>query len=228
MLQNGYGTVYSCDLGVKEYHHWQEFENRDGGAWPAHRMPVATCFATTWWAAKPAGTNTVVFSAEDMFRYTVLQAGANTDGGGVQWAAGPYAGGGWETGVAETMTKVASYIKPIAASLKGVYPSKAFPTPKGAAIKAIGWGVRGLEWGIATEAADGSATYLHVLNPPEGKRLRIGMPANGATFSKASLLTSGQAVTLEKDKAGYTVTLPENVAWDKVDTVIQLQVGRKK
>ena len=114
LQQNYYGTIYSCDVGVKEYHHWQQFENRDGGAWPAWDIPVAAVFATTWWAAKPAGENTVVYSAEDMFRYTVLQAGANTYGGGMQWAAGPYAGGGWETGVAETMDKFAGYLKPVA------------------------------------------------------------------------------------------------------------------
>lgn len=135
LQQNYYGSLYSCDVGVKEYHHWQQFENRDGGAWPAWDIPVAAVFATTWWAARPAGENTVVYSAEDMFRYTVLQAGANTHGGGMQWAAGPYAGGGWETGVAETMTKFASYMKPVAPSIKGTVASKAFPTQKGAHSK---------------------------------------------------------------------------------------------
>ena len=223
LQQNYYGTNYSCDVGVKEYHHWQQFENRDGGAWPAWDIPVASVFATTWWAAKPAGENTVVYSAEDMFRYTVLQAGANTHGGGMQWAAGPYAGGGWETGVAETMTKFASYLKPVAQSIKGTIASKAFPTQKGAALKNIGWGVRAVDWGVATDSPDGSITYLHILNPPAGKQARIGMPANGARFGKATLLTTGQPVTLEIDKAGYLVTLPDGEPWNPLHTVIRME-----
>ena len=228
MVQNYYGTLYSCDLGDKEYHHWQEFASRDGGTWPANRMPVGTCLAPTWWASRPAGTNTVVFSAEDMFRYTVLQAGVNTDGGGVQWAAGPYAGGGWETGIDETMRKVGSYVKPIAESLKGAYASAAFPTQTGAALHSTAWGVRSVTWGVATDAADGSATYLHVLTPPKSKTLRVGMPANGAVFTKASLLTTGQEIRLQCDPAGYRVALPDDVAWDTLDTVIRLQTGAKQ
>jgi hypothetical protein len=228
LQQNYYGNNYSCDVGVKEYHHWQQFENRDGGAWPAWDIPVASVFATTWWAAKPAGENTVVFSAEDMFRYTVLQAGANTHGGGMQWAAGPYAGGGWETGVSETMTKFASYLKPIAQSIKGTIASKAFPTQKGAALKNIGWGVRAVDWGVATDSPDGSITYLHVLNPPVDNQARIGMPANGARFGKATLLTTGQPVTLGFDKAGYLITLPDGVIWDKLNTVIRLEATPAK
>ena len=222
MVQNDYGSVYSCDIGTKEYHHWQEFKNRDGGSWPTWRIPVVSCFATTWWAAKPAGNNTVVFSAEDMFRYTVLQAGANTQGGGTQWATGPYAGGGWETGVAETMEKLAGYIQPIAPSIKGVYASAAFPTQKGAVLKNTE-GFRAVEWGVATDEADGSATYLHVLNPPTAKQLRIGMPTNGLRFSKASILTTGQALKLDFDKAGYLVTLPDDAVWNKLDTVIRME-----
>ncbi len=223
LQQNYYGTVYSCDVGVKEYHHWQQFENRDGGAWPAWDLPVASVFATTWWAAKPATENTVVYSAEDMFRYTVLQAGANTLGGGMQWAAGPYPGGGWEPGVAETMAKFAAYLKPVAPSIKGTVASAAFPTQKGAALKNIGWGVRAVEWGVATDSPDQSITYLHILNPPQEKRLRIGMPANGARFEKASLLPSGKSVTLEMDKSGYLITLPADENWNPVHTAIRLE-----
>jgi hypothetical protein len=206
-----------------EYHHWREFENRDGGFWPANRMPVGTCFATTWWAAKPAGANTVTFSSEDMFRYTVLQAGVNTDGGGVQWAAGPYAGGGWETGVDETMRKVAGYIKPIAASIKGVYASRAFPTRDGMTFHSTAWGAPKLEWGVATDAPDGSATYLHVLKAPKEKTLRIGVPASGERFSHATLLPGGAKVELLSDAAGYLVKLPPDIEWNSLDTVIRLQ-----
>jgi hypothetical protein len=224
MMQNDYGSLYANDLSMMEYHHWREFANRDGGAWPALRIPVGACFATTWWAAKPAGQNTVVYSAEDMFRYTVLEAGANTLGGGVAWATGPYAGGGWETGVRETMERFSGYIKPIATSIKGTVASSAFPTQKGAALKNIGWGVRAVEWGVATDSPDGSVTYLHILNPPKDAQVRIGMPANGVRFDKAVHITSGRPVKLDFDKAGYLVTLPDGVTWDGLDTVIRLNV----
>ena len=160
-----------------------------------------------------------------MFRYTVLQAGANTLGGGMQWAAGPYAGGGWEPGVADTMTRFAGYLKPIAGSIKGTVASTAFPTQKGAALKNIGWGVRAVEWGVATDAPDGSVTWLHILNPPASRQVRIGMPANGVRFGKARLLPGGQPVKLDFDNAGYLVSLPDGANWDKLDTVIRLDVS---
>ena len=78
---------------------------------------------------------------------------------------------------------------------------------------------------MATDAADGSETYLHVLNPPTAKQLRIGMPANDVRFAKASLLATGQAVKLDLDKAGYLVTLPDPAVWDKLDTVIRMEAS---
>ena len=70
--------------------------------------------------------------------------------------------------------------------------------------------------------------YLHILNPPAGPQARIGMPANGVRFGKATLLTSGQPVKLDFDKAGYLVTLPNGVTWDKLNTVIRLEVSNAK
>ncbi len=223
MIQNFYGTLYSCDIGDIEYHHWREFENTDGKMWPASTQPVGTCFATTWFADKPQGTNTVVFSAEDMFRFTLLQAGTNTEGGGVQWAAGPYADGGWETGVDETMRKLASYIAPIAKSLKGVVASRAFPTRDGMTLGSTALGAPVVEWGVATDAADGSATYLHVLRAPAGQSLRIGMPADGSRFSSGALLESGLAVDLAFDAAGYELTMPVGHRFSGLNTTICLK-----
>jgi hypothetical protein len=216
MIQNYYGTVYSCDIGDKEYCHSNEFKSRDGNAWPTWKWPVATCFASGFWTKQPVGTNTVVFSVEDMFRYTVLEAGANTVGGGLQWSSGPYPGGGWETGVDETMRKLGSYIKPIAESIKGVYASKAYLTPEGMTLGTI-------QWGVATDAADGTATFLHVLKAPDGKTLKIGKAADGTIFTGASLLVSGKPLGFKADEAGYQITLPDDIAWDKLDTVIRLQ-----
>lgn len=220
MVQNFYGTTYSLDIGGKEYHHWGEFEQRDANAWPAYRMPVASCFATTWWSAEPAGRNTVVFTPEDMFRYTVLQAGANHEGGGMQWAAGNYAGGGWETGVDETMTKLAGYIKPVAASIKHTYASTSWQTAPGTKLPS-------LTWGVATRSTDDKIEYLHILKPPAGgsSNLTIPPPADGKRFAKAVLLSNRKAVALKQTESGVALALPAGEAWDKLDTVIALQVA---
>ena len=61
MEQNFYGTTYSLDVGAKEYAYWGEFANRDGNAWPAYSMPVATIFAPSWYATKPAGEKVSAF-----------------------------------------------------------------------------------------------------------------------------------------------------------------------
>ncbi len=73
-----------------------------------------------------------------------------------------------------------------------------------------------------TRPLDRSTTYLHILNPHEGRRLLIGMPANGARFSKATLMPSGKAVKLELTPAGYMITLPDDENWNPVHTAIRL------
>ncbi len=80
-----------------------------------------------------------------------------------------------------------------------------------------------IQWGVATDAADGTATFLHVLKAPAGKTLKIGKAADGSVFTGASLLVSGKPLGLKADEAGYLITLLEDVAWDKLDTVIRLQ-----
>lgn len=222
MIQNYYGSLYSCDIGDLEYHHWREFESSDGRMWPASKKPVGTCFATTWWADKPQGPSSVVFTAEDMFRYTILQAGTNSDGGGVQWAAGPYAGGGWESGVEETMRMLATYIKPIAKSVKGVVASRAFPTRDGMTLGSTAKEAPVVEWGVATDAVDGTATYLHILKPPSGRRLRIGMPADGSRFSKAFLVDNGREIEIDFGHSGYEIVLPVGTRFGELNTAICL------
>ncbi len=218
LLQNYYGNLYSLDVGVKEYHFWGEFTSSDGNAWPTWAMPVATCFATTWWSATPAGKHTPRFSAEDMFRYTVLQAGACSDGGGVQWATGPYVGGGWETGVDETMRKLGGYIQPVAESIKQTYPSTSYVTPPGKKVP-------DLAWGVATKSTDERLEYIHVLRPPDGPVLRLPPPADGKLFTTAAIIPSGKPVALVQNDDGLTLTLPHGVAWDKLDTVIRMSVA---
>ncbi len=220
MLQNWYGTTYSLDGGCKEYSYWGEFADRNANAWPTWRMSVGTVMASNWYATKPAGENVVSFQPEGMFRYTIMQAGANTEGGGVIWAAGNYAGGGWETGVEEAMDRIASLVKPIAPSLKNVYPSVSYPTPGGFRLP-------DLNWGVATRSTDDSVEYLHVLNPPtDGSRvLTLPTPADGAKFEKAILLSDKKPVAMKQDESGLHLKLPEGGSWDKLDTVIALKLA---
>jgi hypothetical protein len=221
MEQNWYGTTYSLDVGCKEYAHWGEFANRDGNAWPAWRMPVGTIFVPSWFATKPAGENAVYFKAEDMFRYTVLQAGANHEGGGTQWAAGNYPGGGWETGVAETMDRIAGWMKPIAPSIKHTHASVSWPTAQGTRIPDLKWG------GVATRATDDSVEYIHILTPPTGgaRSVQLPPPADGRKFAKAVLLSNKKSAGLVQDAQGVKLTLPEGESWNPLHTVFALKVA---
>ena len=156
---------------------------RDGAAWPAFRFPVGTIFVPSWWATKPAGDNAAYFKAGDMFRYTILQAGANHNGGGTQWAAGHYAGGGWETAVAETLDQMTAYLQPVASSIKNTYASVTWPTAQGTRIPDSKWG------GVATRATDDSVEYIHILIPPAAGS-RSGRPS-AACLSRTRGGTAG-------------------------------------
>jgi hypothetical protein len=219
MMQNFYGTNYSCDIGMKEYGPgWGEFRSSDGSRWPSYNIPVTVIFASNWYATQATGTYVVRFSAEDMFRYTVLQAGTNRIGGGVAWAAGNYWGGGWETNVLKTMQTVGNYIAPIARSIKGTFPSTSYCTNSGTTIA-------DLQWGVATRSIDDRYEYIHVLNPPkDSNELRLPAPEDGKLFGSASLVSNGHAVGLSQTPDGVTLTLLAPDGWDRLDTVIQLEV----
>lgn len=219
-IQNFYGDLYSSDIGAKEYSHWGEFANNSGSGWPSYKKPVATTFAPNWWSSVASGTNVVNFSATDMFKYTVLQAGTNTLGGGVQWAAGPYAGSGWETGVISTLQTVGGYINAIERSIKNTFPSTSYITSEGATIG-------GLTWGVATKSTDDKFEYIHVLKSPIGNTLTLSVPADGKTFSSARLVSNGHTVALTQNSSGVTLTLQGGDTWDSRDTAIELTVSEK-
>ncbi len=215
MIHNYYGNLYSCDMGEKEYWNWGEFASADGRTWPSHTMPVATVITKNWWAEAPLGTPVVRFSVEDLYRYTVLQAGTCIDGGGVQFAAGPYVGGGWETGVAETMTALARLIEPVACSIKGTFASHSFPTGSGTTVN-------NMTWGVATRSQDGKREYIHVLKAPQGSTLSLPCPTSWAEFVHATIVPTGRQVCLIQNTTGVHLTLPPGETWNPLDTVIEL------
>ena len=157
-----------------------------------------------------------------MFKYVVLQAGTNTDGLGVQWAAGPYPGigGGFETGVVSTMTSVGNLIAPIASSIKNTLPSTSYVTKALSSLST-------LTWGVATRTSDDTTEYIHVLKPPGAKMLTLPAPADGKLFGTASLVPSGHAVTLSQSATAVTLLLGATDSWDPNDTVIKLTVTNK-
>ena len=215
MVVNYNTQLYHCDIGQVE--NWGGIFSQPGGAWPTHSKPMGIVMGGGWFASKPLGVNVVPFSAEEMFRYTVVQAGVNTDGGGVTWAAGPYAGGGWETGVVSTMQKVGRTIQPIRRSICNTLPSQSWVTPSGTTLNTLPGGF------VATRSPDDGSEFIHVLNPPAGHAITLPAPADKRHYVSASLEASGHPVKLSQNTDGsLTLTLPPGDAWNALDTVITL------
>ncbi|MEY4386055.1 MAG: hypothetical protein RLY20_1338, partial [Verrucomicrobiota bacterium] len=232
LMQNDYGDLYGFDIGNREVFYNGSYGTPDGNQWESAKKPVSIVVGSIFWAAFPEGKTEpsqksdkvgfnpwIQYSPAAMFRYTVLQAGICTDGGGVLWAAGPYPGGGWEVGVLERMKAVGSLVEAVAPSIKNTYPSTSYPTKPGVRIA-------DLEWGVATRSTDGQREFLHVLTPPTGTTvLNLPPPADGKKFSQARLLKTGQKVAFKQTGDGLCLELPAGEKWDSLDTVIALDVA---
>lgn len=233
MMQNDYGNLYTADLGNMEVFYNHSHNTPDGDQWTAYKIPITIVAGSIFWAAFPEGKMEpaqksakvgfnpwIQYTPESMFRYTVLQAGSNTDGGGTLWAAGPYAGGGWEAGVLDRMKKTGELVKRVERSIKNTYPSASWRT-------AAGTRIADLTWGVATRSIDDKFEYLHVLKAPAGgsKTLKLPPPADGRRFSKAVLLADKKSVAFKQDESGLSLSLPTGSSWDRVNTVIALQVA---
>ena len=164
-------------------------------------------------------------SPEDMLITTVIQAAANTLGGGIQWSIDAHGYGGAKRGGLDATARpildpFVKLLKPIAESVKETRPSTSFPPPFRGANVTLG----GLAWGVATKSADDRREYLHVLKAPQGRTLLLPAPADGKMFGEARLLDGGQKLALRQSNRGLVLTLPEGVEWRKPDTVIVLDV----
>ena len=169
--------------------------------------------------------NQTAKSPEDMLITTVIQAAANTMGGGIQWSidahgAGKDTRGGLDASSRPILDGFVKLFKPIAASVKNTQPSSSFPPPfSGAVVK-----LSNLPWGVATQSLDGTKEFLHVLKAPNGNSLTLPPPADGKLFTNARLLDGGSAVSLTQTNSGLTLTLPDGSSWQKPDTVIAMEV----
>ena len=220
MMHNYYGNNYSCDIGATEVSYWQAWvPGTDPNNWPATGRPMSMVMGGNWSAITVPGIYAPRYNATEMFRMTVLRAGVNsTDGGGVNWAAGPYAGGGWETGVLEQMRQIGSWIAPIRRSICNTLPSQSWITPPNATINSLANGI------VATRAFDDGTEFVHVLTPPATNSITLPAPADGRGYSLAYLLANGNPVTLVRNTNGsITLTLQSGDAWDSRNTVIALK-----
>ncbi len=163
----------TCDFGHKEiwranwHDPWNTKKEDDYniGNWPAYRKVISVVIPNHWATITPPNKGMTHLNAEQIYRYTVLQSAVATEGPGSAWAASSYPNGSWENNVREAFARVATYMKPVRESLTKVYPSTSYPTPEGAMISRLPFGV------VATKAPDDSIEYIHVLNPPNGEEL---------------------------------------------------------
>ncbi len=164
-------------------------------------------------------------SPEDMLVTTVIQAAANTLGGGIQWSIDAHGYGGSKRGGLDAKARpildpFARLLAPIAESVKETRPSTSFPPPfRGANVT-----LAGLTWGVATRSADDRREYLHVLKPPRGRTLVLPPPADGKVFGEARLLEGGTRLGMRQTNRGIAITLPDGLDWRRPDTVIALDV----
>ncbi|RKP56286.1 discoidin domain-containing protein [Cohnella endophytica] len=215
----------AADYMAREYYNQPTSVN----TWPATNNMTATVMTTqnvspkwAWWASVPQGTNVLRNSPEEMFRFTVLEAGVNRNGGGMLWDAGTYAGSGalWEDGIKSALTTLGTYVNAVGTSLKNVFPSTSYPRASGVTLNGLANGI------VATKSTDDTVEYIHVLNPPSGtKVLTLPVPADGKLFSSATILKNGHSVSLSQNSSGVTLTLGSSDSWDSLDTVIKLVVS---
>jgi hypothetical protein len=173
----------------------------------------AATVAGNWWASGGKMTRT----PREMYQTTVLWAATQGQAnGGIAWSAGPYVNNQWETGVAEAFKELGKLMHANGKAIYGTIPSTAYLTTSADHPK----------WGVATDSADGSTVYLHVLDSPKDASLRIGKAADGRVFDRATLLSNGKAVGLTATDHGYVLTLPKAERWGDVDTVLCLSVKK--
>jgi hypothetical protein len=160
--------------------------------------------------------NSVIICPELAYRYTVLQASVtNRQGGGVNWAFGPYPGGKWEIGVASFCERIGMLMDKSGPSILNTHPSKAYITLDKQKLVGLSY--------AATESVDGKKTYLHLFLPPKTNVIELPPPADGRKFTSAKLLSNNHPVKVNQTAKGVTLTVGKSDRWDDVDTIIVLQ-----
>jgi hypothetical protein len=188
--------------------------NNDVKTWPTYTRNIALIQGGNWWASTSGKPK---FSAETIYRFTVLEAGTNT-GGGVSWAFSPFVNGDWEGDMLSVMTKAYSYLKPVEEAIKNTNPSTSFVTKEGTKISTLSNGY------VATRSADGGYEYLHVLNSRKENFLKLPPASDSRVYDSAYLVKNNKPLGLKLDERGYLLTLPDGEKWDTLNTVIRLRL----
>jgi len=217
----------TCELGFKEIWRptWHEppkslaEDDYDVEKWPVYRRAMGIVQANHWATITPAEKGLARCNGKQLYRYTVLQAAAATEGPGTAWAVSPYPDGSWEKNLREQFAELNVLMEPVRESLRRVYPSNSYRVPERTKLSTLPHGI------AATQSLDGLAEYIHVLNPPGGKELQLPPPADGKQFTAATLLDGGMPIKLVQTADGVTLTLSDSQKWHALNTVIKLNVA---
>ena len=222
------GPNACCHFGMKEVWRpnwldpWKSKaeDDYDIENWPAYRRVVAIVQANHWATTVPAEGGIAHLTSTQLYRYSVLQAGAAVHGPGVAWSCSPYTDGSWENNIREAFQGVIDLSKDVRAALTNVNASTSYPTLEGSKISDLPYGV------VATKSTDDSIEYIHVLNKPDGRTLTLPAPADGKVFSSAWMLKNGNKVILTQrdDEVELMLGDLDGDEWDDVNTVIGIEV----
>ena len=208
VTENGSYDAEKADFLVSEY--YGQIPSGSSDSLKTHHSQISRIFGGEWWAIG----GKVTTSARELYRWTVRVAA--TEGqynSGINWAGGPYMNNEWEDGAEEVLRGLGDLLRSHD-GIFGTQPSTIFVTPTLSVLSPD-------QWGVATQSADGAATYLHVLNRPEGNVLSIDLPSAGKGKFTEAACGDVRAHVCEDD-GKLTITLPSGFAWDDVDTVIRL------
>ena len=154
----------------------------------------------------------VKIPATELLRVVARCAGTPGQKGGIHISLTPFATG-YPPKVKDLMAEFGRLWRERRVSLLNTMPSTILEP-----VHTIPWDI------VATDSADGSTVYVHVLIPPTGRTVRLPAPENGRRFSAATLLLGGREVKISQSAEGIELSLPADVSWDPADTVIALKV----
>lgn len=203
--QNG-GAYVPAGLSLESA--WWASEGGD----PSHGEKDQCCILPTdnaWFLGRE-----VRIPAGEVFRGVVRCAGCPGQKGGVHVALTPYADA-YAPPVKQMMDEFGNLWRERKVSLLNTRPSRILQIEQ----KGDPWEV------VATDSADGSTVFVHVMIPPAGQTLHLPPLNDGRKIISASLLLGGGEVIYKQSEEAIDLSLPADVKWDPVDTVIVLKVG---
>jgi uncharacterized repeat protein (TIGR02059 family) len=189
--------------------------NNDVRTWPTYQRSIALIQGGNWWASTGGQPK---FDAKSIYKYTVLEAGTNSNGG-VSWAFAPFVNGEWESNILDINKQVSAYLTPVAESVKKTKPSTSFITKEGSKMNNLSNGY------VATKSLNGLYEYIHVLNTRTDRFLRLPNTTDGRVFDSVELLAKHKSLQLIKNDKGYLILLPDGENWDALNTVFRLRLS---